>query len=119
MAEWLKAPVLKTGEVKASVGSNPTPSASASGGRTCYIYVLHSLKNRRVYIGSSAEPDVRFAAHNAGKVRSTKAHRPWECLLVEEHRTGARRIRMQIATSRTSRAIASWHAVRSGRAKLA
>ena len=28
MAEWLKAPVLKTGDVKASVGSNPTLSAS-------------------------------------------------------------------------------------------
>ena len=27
MAEWFKAPVLKTGEPKGSVGSNPTPSA--------------------------------------------------------------------------------------------
>jgi hypothetical protein len=27
VVEWLMAPVLKTGEVKASVGSNPTPSA--------------------------------------------------------------------------------------------
>ena len=27
MAEWLKAPVLKTGLVKANVGSNPSPSA--------------------------------------------------------------------------------------------
>ena len=27
MAEWLKAPVLKTGDVKASVGSTPTLSA--------------------------------------------------------------------------------------------
>ncbi len=30
MAEWSKAPVLKTGEVHASVGSNPTPSAIRS-----------------------------------------------------------------------------------------
>ena len=30
MAEWSKAPVLKTGDVKASVGSNPTLSASNS-----------------------------------------------------------------------------------------
>jgi hypothetical protein len=27
MAEWFKAPVLKTGLVKANVGSNPSPSA--------------------------------------------------------------------------------------------
>jgi hypothetical protein len=26
VVEWLMAPVLKTGEAKASVGSNPTPS---------------------------------------------------------------------------------------------
>ena len=30
VVEWLMAPVLKTGEVKASVGSNPTPSAPAA-----------------------------------------------------------------------------------------
>ena len=27
MSEWLKEPVLKTGDVEASVGSNPTLSA--------------------------------------------------------------------------------------------
>ena len=27
VAEWFKAPVLKTGLVKANAGSNPTPSA--------------------------------------------------------------------------------------------
>jgi hypothetical protein len=27
MAEWFKAPVLKTGDPQGSVGSNPTPSA--------------------------------------------------------------------------------------------
>ena len=31
MAERFKAPVLKTGDVQASVGSNPTPSAKQSG----------------------------------------------------------------------------------------
>ena len=30
MAEWLKAPVLKTGEVQASGGSTPSPSATSS-----------------------------------------------------------------------------------------
>lgn len=28
MSEWLKEPVLKTGDVEASVGSNPTLSAT-------------------------------------------------------------------------------------------
>ena len=29
VVEWLMAPVLKTGEVRASVGSNPTPSVQS------------------------------------------------------------------------------------------
>ena len=33
MVEWSIAPVLKTGELKGSVGSNPTPSASSCGMR--------------------------------------------------------------------------------------
>ena len=32
MAERFKAPVLKTGDPQGSVGSNPTPSATAFGG---------------------------------------------------------------------------------------
>ena len=35
MAEWSKAPVLKTGDVKASVGSNPTLSANYMLPSTC------------------------------------------------------------------------------------
>ena len=31
VAEWFKAPVLKTGFSKGNVGSNPTPSASLVG----------------------------------------------------------------------------------------
>ena len=33
MAEWLKAPVLKTGIPKGNVGSNPTPSATVDVAR--------------------------------------------------------------------------------------
>ena len=37
MAEWFKAPVLKTGLVKANVGSNPSPSAIQSQGQQLKI----------------------------------------------------------------------------------
>ncbi len=37
MAEWSKAPVLKTGEASVSVGSNPTPSATHSRPPGCRI----------------------------------------------------------------------------------
>ena len=50
-----------------------------------YVYVLRSFKHGRLYVGSSARPDERLASHNAGRVRSTKAYRPWERVLLEEH----------------------------------
>ncbi len=46
MAEWSKAPVLKTGEVHASVGSNPTPSASNSHHRRRTAMVGIALMGR-------------------------------------------------------------------------
>lgn len=49
-----------------------------------YVYVLHSLKCNRLYVGSSAQPDERLKSHNAGRVKSTKAYRPWERVLLEE-----------------------------------
>ena len=43
MAEWSKAAVLKTVEVNASVGSNPTPSANKN---CCAIFMLFFLRLR-------------------------------------------------------------------------
>ena len=50
MAERFKAPVLKTGDVQASVGSNPTPSAILSSG-TC----IHATNVART-VTSAATP---------------------------------------------------------------
>ena len=50
-----------------------------------YVYVLENAGSGRLYIGSSAQPDERLTAHNAGRVRSTKAYRPWTRVLLEEH----------------------------------
>ncbi|MCX7869883.1 MAG: GIY-YIG nuclease family protein, partial [Terrimicrobiaceae bacterium] len=44
---------------------------------SCFVYVLRSQSHGGLYIGSSAHPDQRLLAHNAGKVPSTKAGRPW------------------------------------------
>ena len=50
-----------------------------------YVYVLQSVEQDRLYIGSSASPDDRLKSHNGGKVKSTKAYRPWVRVLLEEH----------------------------------
>jgi putative endonuclease len=50
-----------------------------------FVYVLRSTVAERLYIGSSAEPDARLKSHNFGRVRSTKAWRPWERVLLEQY----------------------------------
>ncbi|QQG45588.1 MAG: GIY-YIG nuclease family protein [Candidatus Sungiibacteriota bacterium] len=43
------------------------------------IYILYSRSKNRFYVGSTRDdrPFVRLDSHNHGKVRSTKAGRPW------------------------------------------
>ena len=45
-----------------------------------FTYVLKSETNGNLYIGSAMDVEKRVALHNAGKVRSTKAYRPWQLL---------------------------------------
>ena len=49
------------------------------------VYILRSIKIGRYYIGHSADAVGRLVAHNAGKVRSTKAYRPWEIIHREDY----------------------------------
>jgi len=42
-----------------------------------YTYVLKSLSNNDLYVGSTENIESRLNLHNSGKVRSTKAYKPW------------------------------------------
>ncbi|MBI2617935.1 GIY-YIG nuclease family protein [Candidatus Kaiserbacteria bacterium] len=48
-----------------------------------YVYILKSLKNNDIYVGSTENLENRISLHNRGRVRSTKTCRPWVLL---EHR---------------------------------
>lgn len=52
-----------------------------------YVYILVSLVNSDVYIGSTADVQVRLHLHNQGKVKSTKGYKPWRLLETHEFRT--------------------------------
>ena len=41
------------------------------------VYILKSLACNRHYYGHAEDTGERLAKHNAGRVRSTKAYRPW------------------------------------------
>ena len=42
-----------------------------------YVYVLKSTINNDLYVGSTENVENRLRLHNSGKVKSTKAYRPW------------------------------------------
>jgi len=48
-----------------------------------YVYVLKSFKDGYHYYGSTSNPETRLKAHNAGRVRSTKSHRPFRIHYLE------------------------------------
>lgn len=43
-----------------------------------YTYILLSKKSHIFYYGSSHDVMLRFSQHNAGEVKSTKPHIPWD-----------------------------------------
>ena len=47
------------------------------------VYILKSLNFNRYYMGHSADIEKRLTEHNKGKVRSTKAYRPWKIIYFE------------------------------------
>ena len=51
-----------------------------------YVYILQSLKNKRLYTGFTANLRDRFNEHEKGKVSSTKKIRPLMLIYYEAYR---------------------------------
>lgn len=51
-----------------------------------YVYILKSLKDNQLYIGSTNNLRRRFKQHNEGKVFSTKQRRPFEIIYYEAYK---------------------------------
>ncbi|MDP3557727.1 MAG: GIY-YIG nuclease family protein [Bacteroidota bacterium] len=52
-----------------------------------FVYILKSFKTGRFYYGSTDNLDNRLMMHNSGKVKSTKAFKPWVLHYKEEYET--------------------------------
>ena len=48
-----------------------------------YVYILRSLKDRKYYVGETADVNARLIFHNSGKQRSTKNRIPFQLVLSE------------------------------------
>ena len=55
--------------------------------RMYFVYVIRSCVDGRLYKGMTHDVGLRLRAHNSGKVRSTKAYRPWELVYQESFST--------------------------------
>ncbi|MCL4510703.1 MAG: GIY-YIG nuclease family protein [Bacteroidetes bacterium] len=72
-------------------GSSPPAPAQTS----FYVYVLMSLKSKGFYIGQTNNLTDRLRRHNEGRVRSTKAWRPWSLVYFEKYETRAEAMRRE------------------------
>ncbi|HOK17141.1 MAG TPA: GIY-YIG nuclease family protein [Candidatus Paceibacterota bacterium] len=50
-----------------------------------YVYILQSLKDRKLYIGYSTDLRKRLKDHNSGGTKSTKIRRPFKLIYYEAH----------------------------------
>ncbi len=61
-----------------------------------FAYVLKSQIRGFIYVGSTQNVDKRILLHNQGKVRSTKAYRPWQLLEVHSFDTRSEAVRYEL-----------------------
>ena len=48
-----------------------------------YVYIIKSLKDKKIYVGHTKDLKRRFKEHNSGLVESTKARGPFKLLYYE------------------------------------
>jgi len=60
------------------------------------VYVLKSELKNRHYYGYSQNAEGRLKAHNAGKVKSTKAYKPWKLIYKETFSTKTEAIQREM-----------------------
>ena len=61
-----------------------------------YVYILKSTLHERRYIGSTENLEKRLALHNKGKVRSSKAYRPYIIIYKEEFNTRSEALKQEM-----------------------
>ncbi|MBT8271109.1 MAG: GIY-YIG nuclease family protein [Flavobacteriaceae bacterium] len=52
-----------------------------------YIYTLYSETHDRYYVGMTEDIEQRLAYHNNGRVKSTKAFKPWRIVRLEKYKS--------------------------------
>ena len=68
-----------------------------------YVYILRSDKSGRLYLGTTCNPERRFAQHNSNAVGATRGKGPWQMikLLAFPDETTARRAETYIKSQKS------------------
>ncbi|MSR67611.1 GIY-YIG nuclease family protein [Candidatus Peribacteria bacterium] len=66
------------------------------------VYVIRSTLNRQLYVGFTEDFKQRLETHNAGKVISTKAYRPWKPIFLECYSSKGDALRRELYLKTTS-----------------
>jgi len=70
-----------------------------------YVYVLKSLKDEKLYIGSTNNLKRRLSEHNNGLSRSTKARRPFEIRYCEVYYNKQEAIKREYSLKKDGKAL--------------
>ena len=52
-----------------------------------YVYILLNAAKRRTYTGVADDVNKRLALHNAGRVKASRPHRPYNVIHIEKFET--------------------------------
>ena len=52
-----------------------------------YVYIIKSLKDKKIYIGHTQNLMKRFQEHNSGLIKSTKNRKPFKLIYYEASNT--------------------------------
>ena len=64
---------------------------------TFFVYVLHSSKLEKYYVGSTNDIEDRLYRHNSGKSAFTKTGIPWVLIHTEETATRAEAVLLEMS----------------------
>ena len=67
-----------------------------------YVYLIRSLKDSSLYIGSTSDLRQRFKEHNALQSQSTKGHAPFELIYYEAYKAKRDALKREIQLKRFS-----------------
>ena len=77
----VKSPEATKVQILFASGEPVFPTAMHRGEElACWVYVLRSRVNGRLYVGMTSRLRRRLAEHNNGHNRSTSAWRPWDLI---------------------------------------